>query len=381
MLLRFGARNFFSFKEGVDISLELGASCPLDISRGKAVTNLLCVKGANGSGKTNILKILSFLQYFCCTSFKELKPEDKIMVDSFFYNDDPVYFFCEFISDGIKYLYEVSLNQNEILTEKVTRKIKQPSVLFERVGSKLKKRIKEFSGLDSVKLRKNASLISSAYHYDTDCIKPIYNFFDSIHSNVAWHGRIDHSQDFKKSSELYFKHPEIFGKAKEFIIKSDLGVSDIIIREATDEKGELFYFPVFKHDVKDAKNNLLAYHSQSLGTKTIYNTIWFYIIALLDGGVLVADEFDIDFHPDLLPKFISYFDNDKYNKNNAQMIFSTHNAKILDYTKKYRSVLVNKDACESYAYRLDEIPGDIIRNGRSLVSIYNSGKIGGVPRI
>ncbi len=63
------------------------------------------------------------------------------------------------------------------------------------------------------------------------------------------------------------------------------------------------------------------------------------------------------------------------------MIFSTHNAKILDYTKKYRSVLVNKDASESYAYRLDEIPGDIIRNGRSLVSIYNSGKIGGVPRI
>ena len=34
MLLKYGARNFTSFKEGIEISLELGAKCPAIISRG-----------------------------------------------------------------------------------------------------------------------------------------------------------------------------------------------------------------------------------------------------------------------------------------------------------------------------------------------------------
>ena len=43
--------------------------------------------------------------------------------------------------------------------------------------------------------------------------------------------------------------------------------------------------------------------------------------------------------------------------------------------------MVNKEDNESYGYRLDEIPGDIIRNDRSLTQIYKSGKIGGVPKL
>jgi len=41
---------------------------------------------------------------------------------------------------------------------------------------------------------------------------------------------------------------------------------------------------------------------------------------------------------------------------------------------------VNKDENKSYSYRLDEIPGDMIRNDRPIEPIYRSGKIGGVPR-
>ena len=65
------------------------------------------------------------------------------------------------------------------------------------------------------------------------------------------------------------------------------------------------------------------------------------------------------------------------------MIFTTHNDNIMDIMGKYRITLLNKDKCESYAYRLDEIPGDILnlRNDRSILRVYNEGKIGGVPRL
>jgi len=381
MLLSFGARNFFSFKEGIEVSLELGASCPTSVSRGNNVTNLLCVKGGNGSGKTNILKILSFLQYHCCHSFSMLKPEDEIMVSPFFYNNEPIDIFCEFSVKGIRYFYELSLTSQTILSEKLSRKISRYTLLFERKYEYLSYCINEFSTLKGIKLRKNASLFSTAHQYEIDCISPAYDFFNSIISNVAWHGRVNLSQEFKTSSRFYVEHPEIFKSAVKLIKESDLGIADVKIKETTDEKGAKFYYPIFKHDVEGVTNNWLPYFSQSLGTKTLFNTIYFYIAALKNGGILVADEFDIDFHPNLLPKFISYFDNDKLNTKNAQMIFSTHNTDILEYMGKYRSLITNKTLSESYGYRLDEIPGDIIRNDRSIVPIYKSGKIGGVPRL
>jgi hypothetical protein len=43
--------------------------------------------------------------------------------------------------------------------------------------------------------------------------------------------------------------------------------------------------------------------------------------------------------------------------------------------------LVNKENTESYCYRLDEIPSDILRNDRLISPAYNQGKIGGVPKI
>jgi len=380
MLLGFGARNFFSFKEGIKVSLELGGGCPDNFSHGRAVANILCVKGANGSGKTNVLKILSFLNHFCCNSFSS-KPEDVILVSSFFHNEEPIELFCEFVSGSAKYLYEVSLTARKVLQEKLFRKIERTTLVVERDDTGLTTCIKKYGDLKKIKIRKNASIISIAHQYEISSLEPIYGFFHSIVSNVSWAGRIDYSKEFKLASQFYVEHPAIFKQAKEFIRKSDLGIKDVKIKSATDDEGKQFFYPIFRHGVKDVEHPWLPYHAQSLGTKTMYNTIYHYLLALDAGGILVTDEFDIDFHPNLLPKFVGYFDDDVSNRKNAQMIFSTHNNEILNYMGKYRTMVVNKEDGESYGYRLDQIPGDIIRNDRPLVPLYISGRIGGVPRL
>jgi hypothetical protein len=43
--------------------------------------------------------------------------------------------------------------------------------------------------------------------------------------------------------------------------------------------------------------------------------------------------------------------------------------------------VVNKEKSESYTFRLDEIPGDILRNDRPIRAIYDAGKVSGVPRV
>ena len=176
MLLKFGARNFYCFKEGIEISLELGANCPDAISKGKSVANLLCVKGANGSGKTNVLKILAFLSNFCCNSFNR-KPEDDILVDSFFMNNDPIDLFCDFVFDDIQYRYELCLNNKNVVSEKVFRKVNRFSPVFERKGNNLTRCIKELGELRRIKQRTNASLISTAHQYEIMGLLPVYQFF------------------------------------------------------------------------------------------------------------------------------------------------------------------------------------------------------------
>jgi AAA15 family ATPase/GTPase len=379
MLLKFGAKNFYSFKEGVEISLNLGASCPKSVSKGNKISNLLCVKGANGSGKSNLLKIVSFMRSFCCDSFT-IKPDEVILIDAFFLNSLPIEFYCDFTSMGAQYRYEASLTQKKVVLEKVSRKKKRLTPIFTRENNKIVQCIEEFSELTKIKQRNNVSIISAAHQYEIEAIKPIYEFFTNVRSNVAWSGPVPFSADYKVISKFYKESPEFFASAREFIKNCDLGIADITIKKLKDEKGELYYFPIFIHDTKN-ENNRLGFHYQSLGTKTLYRSFPYYIIALNWGGVLVMDEFDTDFHPHLLSKIVNLFEDKKINKKNAQLIFSTHNTEIIDNMSKYRTVLVNKEESESYAYRLDEIPGDLIRNDRLIAPVYNSGKIGGVPRI
>ena len=45
-----------------------------------------------------------------------------------------------------------------------------------------------------------------------------------------------------------------------------------------------------------------------------------------------------------------------------------------------RIILVNKEDNESYLYKLDETD-EILRNDRSISKIYNTGKLGGKPKI
>ncbi len=379
MIIRYGAKNFYCFKEGVEISFELTANCPTDISREKSISNLICLKGANGSGKTNALKVLPFLKEFCTNSFNR-KPEDFIHIHSFFNSEEPIEMFCEFIMEGMEYNYELSLTNKRVISESLVRKKKRSVIIFERKDNEIKYLMKEFSELKKIKLRSNASLISTANQYEITETAPLYRFFFNILTNVSWSGREDFPTDFQAISKYYKENLDALKFTTNVIKSCDLGISNIYINQRENENGEFIYFPIFEHDT-DAASKMLAFISQSSGTKELFRILPYYRLVLSTGGVLVLDEFDIKLHPHILPLLIKLFDNKRTNPLDAQMIFTTHNDNIIDYMKKYRLVIVNKDKSESYAYRLDEIPGDLLRNDRPIAPIYNSGKIGGVPKV
>ena len=375
MLLGFGAKNIYSFREGFEVNLKLGAGCPNNISNGKDYTNVLAIKGANASGKTNVLKVLSFLSNFTTNSF-DYKLDEEIPFFNFFENTDNTHLYIIFIEDNIEYKYELELNKTKIISEKIYKK---NILIIDRKNNKLLKTTKDYADINIIKLRSNVSLISTANQYDIDSIKTIYSLFNNIISNVGYSGMVEEFINYKKVSELYHKEEEIFNFIKDILIKSDTGIKDIIIHEKEDkETDEVTYFPIFVYEI-DGVNKYLTYHEQSSGVKSLFKQLGAYKIVLNNSGVLVLDEFDINLHPDLLPILIHFFT--KNNENDAQLVFTTHNTEIMDELKKYRIIFVNKEDNESFLYRLDEVSDEIIRNDRSLINIYNSNKVGGKPRL
>ncbi|HHS1211249.1 TPA: AAA family ATPase, partial [Salmonella enterica subsp. enterica serovar Saintpaul] len=77
-------KNFHSFKEEqfVDLTLKANSSeSPLDQQWGDdRIAKVLAVMGANGSGKSNMIKPLAFLSWFCSDSFKSMDNSDSLPI-------------------------------------------------------------------------------------------------------------------------------------------------------------------------------------------------------------------------------------------------------------------------------------------------------------
>ena len=163
MLLSYGAKNFCCFKEWLIIDLTIGSSPNRDIS------NLLCLKGANASGKTSAIKAISFISEFARNSFN-YKPDEEINFDSFFDNKEPTELFIKFLIDNIEYEYCISLTRKKVFSEEIYRKDKRKTLILKRITNKIEKNTL-FDSKKEVIIRENASIISTANQYEITEIK------------------------------------------------------------------------------------------------------------------------------------------------------------------------------------------------------------------
>jgi hypothetical protein len=380
MLIAYGLRNFLSFKEGVTVSFRLDANVPDSVSQGRNFATLMCVKGANGSGKTHLLKGLAFVADFAVRSFAR-EPEDDIMVDPFYGATGPSEFFVEFGAGASTYRYEIALSTKGVQYEVLYRTQVKRVQLFERSGDVLTRFTNAYSALETMKLRSNASVVSTARQYQVKGLEPVIKFFSSIVTNVGYEGHRERTfLDLNSVSKMFYKDPEALKFAVEFIRTCDIGISNIKIEEQ-DVPGEAKrYTPYFFHMV-DGIELPIRPSTESNGTKQLFRSLFAYQLVLSNGGVLVLDEFDVYLHPHILPKLVAFFAEPEKNPKGAQLLFTTHSLEIIDVSGRYRTYIVNKDENVSFALRLDEIPGDILRNDRSIIPAYREGRISGVPRL
>jgi AAA15 family ATPase/GTPase len=381
MLLEYGLRNYLSFKEGASVSFRLDGNVPERMSLGLPFATLMCVKGANGSGKTHLLKALAFVASFAAHSF-ETNPSAEIPVEPFFASSEPSSFYVDFSLEGVTYTYELEVTSTGVVREALFKTKQRKTLLFERDQEVVRAGGARLKTLESMKVRRNASVIATAYHHQIDDLLPVYRFFDNFRFNVNSSGvREAAIVDIYAVSQIMNEHEAVREHVEKFLQTCDIGITRLQIASEEGSDGKRRFFPVFIHDV-DGIERAVPAATESQGTKQIVRLLLPIFTASATGSVLILDELDLYIHPHLLPTLLAPFLIPRGASEPAgQLLFSTHQSEVMDLCGRYRTTLVNKENNQSFAYRLDEVPGDVIRNDRTLVTPYNDRKIGGVPRL
>jgi len=105
-----------------------------------------------------------------------------------------------------------------------------------------------------------------------------------------------------------------------FLQMADVGIVDI--RMTPDETFEL------RHQMS-GKEGWLPLAEESQGTRRTFYLAPLFLTLLQRGGVLVIDELEASLHPLVAAELVRTFQDPLKNKNNAQILFTTHDTLLL----------------------------------------------------
>lgn len=232
-------------------------------------------------------------------------------------------------------------------------------------------------------LRTNASVIGIGMRLNHEKSEKIGLFWQKVKTNVieaGWTGDSLSPKTNRVFSALNFfnKNKSHKSEAEKLLARFDLGFEAFDIRK--EKKGDEFYIDAQVTHQFENQEYKLPFRYESSGTKQLVVLLETILQVLVDGGVAVIDEFDVNLHSDMVLALFELFLSPETNPKNAQILFSTHNHRILNELDKYQVVLVEKNKQgSSEVWRLDEMSG--IRADDNYYTKYIAGAYGAIPKI
>lgn len=394
MLISLCFKNFYSFAEETKIDFTVGkqpAASGFDITLPERRLNkVIAVVGANGAGKTQLIKPLAFLSWFVTSSFLGQESEQDIPYRPHaLHADEPTEFTLHFLLQGQEYRYQLLLQRLRVVSEILSVKTSsQFSYLFKRQKSEYGFTFKDqgfpFPAKLAQGLRDNASVLAAAYAYDIEQAKPFIDYVRGLVGNVVAMGRSPfRSVELFRVAESYQADEKLRDRMVQALKEFDLGLSDIQIerieRTGNDGQPEVMYLPFGLHENEQGQSFKLPFFEESNGTQSAFVVLEKVLQVLNNGGMAVIDELDNDLHPHLIPKILDWFRFEHTNPYQAQLLFTCHTPEVLNRLQKHQVYLCEKQQHCSTAWRLDEVVG--LRADDNLYAKYMAGALGAVPEV
>lgn len=382
--------NFYSFKNEQEIDFLASKKSGYDYFNSKSnsqITKVAGFIGSNASGKTNVMRLFSFIGYFACKSNKDDSLSSlQIAYKTFFNNNDPSNFNIEFELDNSILFYEFSVQKNVVLKESLSiKKILKGSRKIIIYSRKLNE-IEEFSNnyfenfpIKFIKnIRSDISLLGFLKsHYNIEIINKVFNYFLGFTTNINEVGEINNLNSQFIKLEMYLKNERLKKDMEDFICRFDLGLKGFNIKkEIVEGRSTISVQGVHTSEIN---TNELAFIYESRGTQSLFFILANILNALENNSIVIIDEIEQGLHPEALNKLISYFI-DENNKGKAQLIFSSNSLGFMNKLDMHQIYLVKKDnKGSSIVYRLNQVEG--VRPDENFQSKYMSGSYGAFPNI
>lgn len=407
-LIQFSIENFKSFKERVVFSMVSRKSKHTFESNNENLLRTSLIYGPNASGKTTLLEALVVMRNLVRLSANISESQENIklpyspFMGSIETQNKPTFFEIIFALKNTEktiYKYSFSFTQNKIISEnlvEVSSSEKEIS-LFSRNEQKINTK-KPFDNDLIEKVRPESLFLSVSAQFNNKIALTILDAFNNLLIFSALvNTPIDLTVKKIKSDEEYKK------KFLEYLKIVDFCITGAKTQEI-DTQGLDFKFDagkvafnqvkgkadmlILEHPVFDTNNEKtsvfdLNFNQESTGTQKFIATIGPIIDVIESGKVLCIDEFDNSLHP-LLTKFIvDMFESEEINKNNAQLIATTHDTSLLSYKEDFirdQFWFTEKDQYGSAKlFSLAEF--DEIRNDTEFSRKYLEGRFGALPFI
>ena len=398
MIIEYSCNNFRSIGDEIRFSMVAGQDKFLE-NNFYNVNELNVLKeatiyGANGSGKSNFIKSLILLKKLVINSTK-LQPGDLMLIDpnkTLF--DRNCEFQIHFISNNIRFLYGLGYNANGVSDEFLYYyPNNRVAKIFDRengvitYGEAFKKSL---SGVERDFLKPNQLMLSAAALYrNIDEIKSAFLFFNK--DLVVYTAE----NDWDMYSASAASNPELKSRFVDFMKR--VGNRQIIdidskVEESIVDASKLP--PILRPDIQfmfegstarsiNVKFQYPSYEldlsEESLGNQKLFALFFQFMDIILNNKVLLCDELETHLHPLIVKELLTIF---KENARGAQLIFSTHDANLLDLSMFRRDQIwftEQKDNGFTDLYSLAELKS--VRKDENVTKNYLLGKYSGIPVI
>ena len=349
MLIEFSVGNYRSFKdvvtfsmlaapiqhpdENIDRNNVFAATKEIDLLRSAAIY------GANASGKSNLIRALSFMRDFAIDSAVGRRVKDPIDTEVYRLSQatdgKPSYFQIVFLIGSTRYRYGFEVDRQNVRSEWLYQTLRtKETQLFHREINKFVVSTKFDDARPLVKnTRNNALLLSVVAQFNGKISRDILNWFENISKIV----NLDDEENYGTMSVEALIENNRTEEIVTLVKGLDLGIEDIKIVEIPIPELQGFSRSEIKtahwkyNDIggKVETEDFDLDDEESAGTQKLFYISKLLIDILDEGGLLIVDELDARLHPLITCAIVKLFNSSKTNPRNAQLIFTTHDTNLL----------------------------------------------------
>lgn len=405
MILNLKFSNYRSFKNDCSFTTEPNKSkaklmnlCEQQtIGEGtKTALKVSVIFGANASGKTNIVKFLYGLKRW--VQNLDNRAGDNIpLYDPFKFDDKttdaPIHFFIEFITNKLRYTYELEFNKEEVLSETLDY---YPNGKVTSLFVRVREDATDAPFTHTVKLGSSITGIKPFTVFPNQLILSKF-IIDTPNKNITIAAKylsdlvISNGYHEDKNLGIYddmmewlAKHPQDKEKLSELLAFADTGVKDFNIEKRHSGKNDYEIMSLHQRysNGEFVGKSDLPFSEESFGTRALFLLGCYILQSLESGNPLLVDEIDSGLHTYITQLIVKIFQNHRINHKNAQLIFTTHDVNILDEDSIRRDQIwfVEKnDFGISELFSLSDF--EDVREDTPFAKWYMNNKFGAVPTL